>query len=137
VKLKDLDPGYNWFSGGWAILKLLQGNYPEALRLAQADPEPEAKEVALAMTYSRMGKPDQSKQAVERLLRIPTVSAYNIACVHAYRGEKDLAFGSLEAAYQQHLPDLIVLKIDPLLANLRSDPRYHALVRKMNLPESP
>jgi TolB-like protein/tetratricopeptide (TPR) repeat protein len=137
VKLKDLNPSYDWFNGGWAILKALQGNYPEALRLAQADPEPEAKEAALAIAYSGMGKPDQAKQALERLLKIPTASAYNIASVHAYRGEKDLAFRSLEAAYREREPDLVALKFDPLLESLRNDPRYNALVRRMNLPESP
>ena len=32
---------------------------------------------------------------------------------------------------------MLFLKTDPLLAGLRSDQRYTALVRKMNLPESP
>ncbi len=137
LKLKDLDPGYNWFNNGWAILKALEGNYPPALQLAQADPDPEGKEMALAIVYSGMGRADQSKQALERLLRIPTASAYNIACVHAYRGEKELALRSLEAAYQQRAPDLILVKIDPLLGALHDEQRYNAVVHSMNLPESP
>jgi hypothetical protein len=65
------------------------------------------------------------------------VSQYSLAAVYAYRGENDLAFHSLEASYQRREPDMLFLKTDPLLAGLRSDQRYAALVRKMNLPESP
>jgi hypothetical protein len=65
------------------------------------------------------------------------VSEYNIASVYAYRGEKDLAFRHLEAAWQQREPLLLNLKSDPLLTGLRSDPRYKALLLRMNLPESP
>lgn len=105
---------------------------------AQAlDPDPEAKEMALAIAYAGMGKPDESKKALERLLRISTVSQYSLAAAYAYRGEKDLAFHSLEASYQRREPDMLYLKTDPLLAGLRSDQRYAALVRKMNLPQSP
>jgi hypothetical protein len=55
--------------------------------------------------------------------------------VYAYRGEKDLAFRALEAASQRREPDLLSLKTDPLLSGLRSDQRYKALLRTMNLPE--
>jgi tetratricopeptide (TPR) repeat protein len=101
------------------------------------DPDPEAKEMALAIAYAGMGKPDESKKPLERLLRISTVSQYSLAAAYAYRGENDLAFHSLEASYQRREPDMLYLKTDPLLAGLRSDQRYAALVRKMNLPQSP
>ena len=111
--------------------------HPVALQLAQTETDMEAKETGLAIVYAALGKPDKAKQAVERLMRIPTGSEYNIAMVYAYQGEKDLAFRHLEAACQKREPLLLNLKTDPLLANLRNDPRYHELVRKMNLPESP
>jgi serine/threonine-protein kinase len=136
-KLRDLDAGYSWINATQSIVATLAGNYSVALQLAEAETDIEAKETGLAIVYTALGKPDQSKQALERLRRVPTVTQYNIAAVHAYRGEKDLAFHSLEAAYQQREPLLLNLKGDPLLAGLRNDPRYNALVRRMNLPESP
>jgi len=137
LKLKDLDSGYTWFNAGRSVVKALEGDYPLAVQLAEGDPDPEAKEMALAIAYAGMGKPDESKKALERLLRISTVSQYSLAAAYAYRGEKDLAFHSLEASYQRREPDMLYLKTDPLLAGLRSDQRYAALVRKMNLPQSP
>ena len=134
-KLRDLDAGYNWLNTSQAIVKVLEGNYTLALQLADSETNVEAKETALATVYSMLGKPDRSQQALERLLRIPTVRKYNIAGVYAYRGEKDLAFQYLEAACQQREPNLLYLKTDPLFTGLRSDQRYNALLRKMNLPE--
>ena len=41
----------------------------------------------------------------------------------------------LNRAYQQRDGGLTDTKVDPLLASLRGDPRYTALLRKLNLPE--
>jgi hypothetical protein len=51
-----------------------------------------------------------------------------------WRGEKDKAFEWLERAYRQQDGGLTSTKIDLLLASLRSDPRYTALLRKLNFP---
>jgi TolB-like protein/Flp pilus assembly protein TadD len=135
AKLRDLDAGYTWINTTESIVATLEGNYPLALRLAESETDIEGKETGFAIVYAALGKPDKSKQALERLLRIPTVAEYNIASVYAYRGEKDLAFRHLEAACQRREPLLLNLKSDPLLTGLRSDPRYKALLRRMNLPE--
>ena len=69
------------------------------------------------------GKPDKN------------VSALSIANLYHSAGEYDLAIDWLEKAYEEH--DLSLLYIggaysDPL--PLRSNPRFQALLRKMNLP---
>jgi adenylate cyclase len=60
--------------------------------------------------------------------------AYNIAVIYASRNDSDRAFYWLERAYQQHDGGLSWLKIDPLLRNVRHDPRYKALLLKMGFP---
>lgn len=60
--------------------------------------------------------------------------AYNIAVIYASRNDSDRAFYWLERAYQQHDGGLAWLKIDPLLGNVRHDPRYKALLLKMRFP---
>ena len=62
-------------------------------------------------------------------------AAYQIAEAYAWQGDKDKAFEWLERAYRQQDGGLTAIKYDPLLDNLRSDPRYHALLRKINLPD--
>ena len=41
----------------------------------------------------------------------------------------------MERAYVQRDEGLANIKIDPVVFSLRGDPRYKALLRKMNLPE--
>ena len=61
-------------------------------------------------------------------------SAYQIAQVHAYRGESDKSFEWLERAYKQRDTGLPTLNTDPLFNTLRHDPRYTELLKKMRLP---
>jgi serine/threonine protein kinase/tetratricopeptide (TPR) repeat protein len=59
---------------------------------------------------------------------------YDAACDYALLGEKDTALAALEraaAAGQQ----LDFLKLDPDLDNVRSDPRYADLLRRIGLPQ--
>jgi len=56
-----------------------------------------------------------------------------IGLIHAVLGDKDGAFVWLEKAYQARSDNLLFLKVDPKYDNLRSDPRFSDLVRRLNL----
>jgi len=59
-----------------------------------------------------------------------------IATAYAGLGDKAKAFEYLEKAYQERSSDLpYFLKADLRLDNLRSDPRFQDLVRRMNFPK--
>jgi hypothetical protein len=62
-------------------------------------------------------------------------SAFFVAEVYAFRGQKDPAFEWLDRAFVQRDNSLHELKGVWLLKNLEGDPRYQAFLRKMNLPE--
>jgi serine/threonine-protein kinase len=57
-----------------------------------------------------------------------------IAGVYAWRSEKDRAFEWLERAYAQRW-GLADIKANPFFRKIRDDPRFTALLRKMNLPQ--
>ena len=61
--------------------------------------------------------------------------AYVIATLYAASGYEEKAMDLLERGYNQHDRDLFQLKVDPRLDNLRSSPRFQALLRRMNFPE--
>jgi hypothetical protein len=50
-------------------------------------------------------------------------------------GEKTEAFELLEAAYQERNGVLIFLDVLPYFDNIRSDPRFADLLRRMGLPQ--
>ena len=83
-----------------------------------------------------LGHADASRRVLEQLIaKYGKDSSWLIAGVYAWRGETDQAFERLERAYEQRDVGLTWLKIDFDFRSLRGDPRYKALLRKMNLPE--
>jgi hypothetical protein len=61
------------------------------------------------------------------------VPSYYFVLVHTALGEKDLAFESLERAYQERSTVLAYLRLDPRLAPLRSDPRFGNLLARLGV----
>jgi TolB-like protein/cytochrome c-type biogenesis protein CcmH/NrfG len=88
-----------------------------------------------AIAYYTLGRKKESDTALsEFITKYDTSGAYQIAEVYAFRNQPDEAFEWLERAYAQRDSGLIETKEDPLLKNLHSDPRYAALLKKLNLP---
>ena len=54
--------------------------------------------------------------------------------IQAQVGDKDRAFEYLERSFEQRDVDILKLN-DPMLAPIRSDPRFKDLVRRIGLPE--
>ena len=77
-----------------------------------------------------------AQEALEVLVaRYSGVAAFQIAEVEVCRGESGKALDWLDRAFDQHDSALaIVVKHDPFLKALQGNPRFVALLRKMNLP---
>ena len=87
-----------------------------------------------AMAQFSLGHVDVSRGLLEQIIA-KKQPPYGIAQVYAWRGEKDKAFEWVERAYAERDMSITWLKIDTYFRGLRGDPRYKALLRKMNLPE--
>jgi hypothetical protein len=61
-------------------------------------------------------------------------SAFEFATIHAFRNQTDEAFEWLDRAYAQRDPSMMFTKVEPLLNSLDNDPRFGALLKKLNLP---
>ncbi|MEN3330852.1 MAG: hypothetical protein V7641_217 [Blastocatellia bacterium] len=59
--------------------------------------------------------------------------AYFIALNYIHLGEQDEAFKWLEKAYQNRSHSMVGLKVDPAWDDLRADPRFTDLLRRMHL----
>jgi hypothetical protein len=112
------------------------GKYADALAEAEKETDEENRLLNLALVYWAMDRRTDADGALRQLeSKFATVAAFDIGTVHSYRGEADAAVTWLERAYSQRDGGMISLKVDPLLRNVRSNPRYKALLHKMNLPE--
>ena len=71
---------------------------------------------------------DKAMKAYERALALSNGKApgtlYNMACLHALRGETDQAFERLDEAIAAGFQDFVQLQSDADLSNLKLDPRF-------------
>jgi len=61
------------------------------------------------------------------------VSAYAMAQIHLGLGDRAKALDDLERAYQQRDTLMVFLKVEPRWNELRSEPRFAELIKRMNL----
>ena len=136
-RLLELDPAYIGAHGYAAFTELLMGKQVDALAEAEHETDEESRLSNLVLIYSAMGRKTDSDTALRQLeSKFANVAPYDIGAAHAYRGEGDAAVTWLERAYRLRDGKLVLLKVDPLLRNLRGDPRYNALMRKLKFPET-
>ena len=70
---------------------------------------------------------DLNKRALRRY-----VPAYNLALIYLGMGDRDRAMASLEKSYEQNSQLLTFLKMDRTWDSLRKEPRFIALLKKLN-----
>jgi TolB-like protein len=132
----DIEPDSNYALYGLARLQLLENNAALALATFRQIGDDVFSPTGIAMAEHTLGHQRQSQQALDSLIaKFAQGAAFQIAEVYAWRGEKDHAFEWLDRAYQQRDGGLSDIKRDPLLASLRDDARFAAIVRKLQLPE--
>jgi serine/threonine protein kinase len=131
-----ITPSNDSFHFALGQLDMLQGRLTDALAEFQRQGGDGARRMGDAMIEHANGHEKQSQQALKDLIaRHANDMAYQVADVYAWRGEKDKAFEWLERAYQQRDSGLNGIAYDPLLAGLQGDPRYGALLKKLELAD--
>jgi TolB-like protein/tetratricopeptide (TPR) repeat protein len=118
------------------LVLLAHGLPAAALKEMEIETPDGGRDAGLAIVYHSLGRHAESDSALQRLTQQYGANwAYGVAKAHSFRGERDNAFVWLDRSYSQRNSSLQYVKGDPLLANLRGDPRYTAFLRKMNLTE--
>src|SRR5437763_14776301 len=89
----------------------------------------------LGQAYARNGQRDEAQKILARLneeAKSHYVAPYALALVQLGLGDKDRAIEELDHAYrEQEANYLFGIKADPMLYDLRGDPRSEALVRRV------
>ncbi len=129
----EIEPENQFALHRLAVKQLLDGKPADALATARRNPGAIWRKVGSAMALKDLGQEAESRAALEELSRIDG-AAYQVAEVHAWRGEKAQALDWLEkAASVQDSGLALDVKGDPMLRNLRGEPRYAAILARMNL----
>jgi tetratricopeptide (TPR) repeat protein len=132
----QLNPNYESAHALLARCYLLDGRYSEALATVEKESDESWRLAILPMVYWALGRRSESASSLaEEERKYVTDSAFLIAQAHAYRGEADAAFQWLDRAYQQRDPGMRWILADPILRNLRDDPRFKMLLAKLKLAD--
>jgi serine/threonine protein kinase/Tfp pilus assembly protein PilF len=122
---------------GWVYL--FQGDVAAGLvairRAQELDDNPENL-VGLGYGHALAGEPTKAKGCIDALSALAPqryVAAINIALIFTGLGDKDQAFAWLDKACEDHSQWLSEIRVDPAFDPLRSDPRFGALLQRMNI----
>lgn len=137
----EIAPNHIYARMTLGIADLLLGHPREGLSEFQREKSEVLRLVGTALAQHTLGDAAEARKALDALLAgFSPTEPYEIACVYAWRGERDRALEWLDRAVAQRggrgVSRLRIrwIEHDPLLASVRGDPRYRALLRKMGLP---
>jgi len=91
---------------------------------------------ALGHALAAYGKREEARKILERLNELSKdayVSAYDKATVYLGLGDDDKALEYLEKAYEERAGYVSIIRADLRLQRLHTNPRFIALLKKMNL----
>jgi TolB-like protein/DNA-binding winged helix-turn-helix (wHTH) protein/cytochrome c-type biogenesis protein CcmH/NrfG len=94
--------------------------------------DPNSPQIVILMATGRV---DEARKAAEKFASGETAknTPYVVGCAFAAVGDKEKALAWLEKAYEVRQADLVSMKIDPALDNLRDDARFQDLLRRVGL----
>ncbi|HEX8265095.1 MAG TPA: protein kinase [Pyrinomonadaceae bacterium] len=127
------------------LIYLQRGNYEEALKIFEKLYASDKKDqkmltaAALGFTYGKMNrKADALKvlNGLEELAKNDYIPPGERAIIYIGLNDKDSAIFWLEKSFQERSSAVAAINVEPLFDDLRTDPRFQAIVLKMNLKPS-
>jgi len=135
-RVLDLNPGFSQKHLFPGQVLLAQGKSTSALAEINRESDEKIRRGCgcLVLALDGMSRKAQADSALAYLIKNHAEdAAYDIAVVFANRGSLQEAFKWFDRAYRQHDAGLLDVKVDPLLKNVQSDPRFAALLERMGL----
>jgi TolB-like protein/Flp pilus assembly protein TadD len=138
----DMDPAYTALYYYVGQLYERQGAYGRAIEAfhkvsSKSQSRGATVLAAIGYTHARAGHRDAAIDVLEQLKELSAreyVSSYDLALLYLALGDKDRAFATLSKAYDDYSSFLPFLNVDARLDEVRADPRFEALVERMNFP---
>ncbi len=137
---KTFDLDSNFISGRFWLAYAYCSNkkYAEAIELVDAAPQDEVSQRLLARfhgyAFAKSGRRSEAESVLAKYDSDPAFSGSSAAVIYGALGDKDKAFVALERAFAAK-EEIARMKVDPLFDDLRDDPRFKDLLKRMGLPE--
>jgi tetratricopeptide (TPR) repeat protein len=137
-KTLELDPNY-WFAHMFAASAYIEKRmFAEAIAEARKAREHSGGSTHpmsfLGYALAKSGKREEARGLLDELLKMSDeryVPPYHIALIYNGLDERDKTLSWLERAYEQRDPKMVFLKVEPKWNNLRGDPRFQDLLRRV------
>ena len=137
----DMDPNYFLAHLYRSSAYIDKGMYAEAIAAARKAMEISGDRSTyvsgfLSYALAKSGERTEARSILEGLLKSSTrkyIPPYTIALAYNGLGEHDKTLAWLERAFAQRSAAMVFLKVEPKWNNLRSEPRFQDLVRRMGL----
>jgi len=117
-------------------------NHNEAISMTEewlrADPINQFALREAGVAYAKANRRDKAEEMIRRLrdlAKTQYVPTARFAAIYAALGDKDKAFEELNKAFAERDWELFRFNADAYWIPLRADPRYAALVKRLNLPQ--
>jgi serine/threonine protein kinase/Tfp pilus assembly protein PilF len=140
-KALDLDPKYFLAHVQLALTHIAQGKSREAITAAQnaREDEPLADwpTAVLGMAYAADGQRAEAEKVLSEMNHKASrgwVPSFAFAEIYAGLKDKSSTLDALEKSYQERAWFLTCLNTAPEFGFIRSEPRFQALLRRMNFP---
>jgi len=136
----ELDPNYYIAHSNLGNLYIQIGKLEDAVQACETSMQLAGRSShaigTLGVAYARAGRTGEARKLLEELndrAQKTNVPPSMFAHIYFCLGESDKAFDWLEKAVDEQDALILHFQVSPYSDPLRSHPRFHALLRKMNL----
>ncbi len=123
-----------------AAVYLAQGRFAEGLRYArecQTDPPVPRMLAMLAEALARVGQDEEARAILHRVEEMSTrefVDPWAFCRMHMSLGDHEKAIHFLSSSFDERSTLALFASFDPLLQPLHTDPRFHQILARLQLP---
>jgi TolB-like protein/Tfp pilus assembly protein PilF len=143
-KTIEMDPRFyyaHWMLGPvWQLKGQLNEAIVEYRKAVELNDDPSVLAL-LGQAYARVGQREEAQKILAHLneeAKSRYVSAYSFTLMYLALGDKERAIDEVERAYRERAGnDIDFIKVDPMLDELRGNPRFEALVQRVFAPKKP
>jgi TolB-like protein/Tfp pilus assembly protein PilF len=141
-KTIEMDPRFYFAHSGLGRVWQLKGQLDEAIaeyrKAVDLNDDPSVLAL-LGQAYAWAGQREEAQRILARLseeAKSRYVQAYSFALMYLALGDKERAIDELERGYRERGVGVFWVKVNPLLDDLRGNPRFEALVAKVFAPKN-